>query len=90
MPPGRRLGKSCTLPCRAVRAKAENVGKGVKSGKVSEIEVMQHNVPPEWRLSKAATSLVSPVALNAPSKCLLESQDSSLSSVDMMYPGRLG
>lgn len=84
--------QSCATPelVLPTHVKVEKAGKGGTSSKVSEVEVMQHNVPPEWRLSKEATSLVSPVALNAPSKCLLESQDSSLSSVDMMYPGRLG
>lgn len=84
--------QSCATPELALptHVKCEKVNKGMHSSHVAEVEVMQSNVPPEWRLSKEATSLVSPIALNVPSRCLLESQDSSLSSVDMMYPGRLG
>ncbi|KAF5844667.1 hypothetical protein GGP41_007697 [Bipolaris sorokiniana] len=61
-----------------------------KAGVVSEVEVLQHNVPPEWRLLREATARVSPIALNAPSRCFLESDASSVASMDLMYPGRLG
>ncbi|EUC40315.1 hypothetical protein COCMIDRAFT_109138 [Bipolaris oryzae ATCC 44560] len=64
--------------------------KEKKVGVVSEVEVLQHNVPPEWRLSRGATAKVSPIALNAPSRCFLESDASSVASIDLMYPGRLG
>ncbi|KAL6160259.1 hypothetical protein ACJQWK_09421 [Exserohilum turcicum] len=69
---------------------AQKDGKMLASSQVSEVEVMQHNVPPEWRLSRDATALVSPIALTSPTRCVLDSTTSSLASVDIMYPGRLG
>jgi hypothetical protein len=55
---------------------------------VSEVEVMQRNVPPEWRLSAETSAAVSPFALSI-EKRELEAAASSIASVEMMYPGRL-
>jgi hypothetical protein len=67
----------------------QKISVDAKVSVISEVEVLQHNVPPEWRLSREATAMVSPVALNAPRKCFLESGGSSNLSVDLLYPGRL-
>lgn len=58
--------------------------------RISEVDIMQRNVPPEWRLSMGSTAIVSPVALTIEKRRELESVRSSIASVDVMYPGRLG
>jgi hypothetical protein len=58
------------------------------SSVVSEVEVMQRNVPPEWRLSTGTSAIVSPFALSIERR-ELETVASSIASVERMYPGRL-
>lgn len=58
------------------------------SSTVSEVEVMQRNVPPEWRLSAGTSAIVSPLALSIERKELATAA-SSIASVERMYPGRL-
>jgi hypothetical protein len=60
------------------------------SSQVSEVEVLQRYVPPEWRLSREATAVVSPVALIDERRAVLESARSSVVSMDATYPGRIG
>lgn len=64
-------------------------GKGMNS-RVSEVEVIQMNVPPEWRLSVENSAIVSPVPLYLERARGQDSEGSSMVSVDGMYPGRLG
>jgi hypothetical protein len=59
------------------------------SSQVSEVEVMQRHVPPEWRRSREATAVVSPVALTDERRTALESARSSIVSMDATYPGRI-
>ncbi|KAI4941746.1 hypothetical protein J4E86_010257 [Alternaria arbusti] len=66
-----------------------NVRKSTSS-QVSEVESLQHNVPLEWRLSREATSFVSPVALTIAKRQDIKSARCSVVSIDAMYPGRLG
>ena len=60
------------------------------SSQVSEVESLQRNVPLEWRLSREATSFVSPVALTMAKRQDIKSARCSVMSIDAMYPGRLG
>jgi len=60
------------------------------SSQVSEVENLQRNVPLEWRLSREATSFVSPVALTMAKRQDIKSARCSVGSIDAMYPGRLG
>jgi hypothetical protein len=59
------------------------------SSVVSDVEIVQDNVPPEWRLSIGTSTIVSPVSIKLAEK---ESRNSrySIVSVDGLYPGRLG
>jgi hypothetical protein len=55
---------------------------------VSEADVMQSNIPPNWRLSVDNTAIVSPVTLSIERRGL-HSESSSISTFDTLYPGRL-
>jgi hypothetical protein len=59
------------------------------SSVVSDVEIVQDNVPPEWRLSIGTSTIVSPVSIKLAEK---ESRNSrySIVSLDGLYPGRLG
>jgi hypothetical protein len=59
------------------------------SSNVSDMEIIQDNVPPEWRLSIGTSTIVSPAKVDL-KKRELGSTASSFVSVDEMYPGRLG
>jgi archaellum component FlaF (FlaF/FlaG flagellin family) len=55
------------------------------SSVVSDVEIVQDNVPPEWRLSIGTCTIVSPVPIKTTRN---ELRSTSIISVD--YPGRLG
>ncbi|ORY19598.1 hypothetical protein BCR34DRAFT_471821 [Clohesyomyces aquaticus] len=55
-----------------------------------EVQVTQRNLPPEWRLSMASRGMITPDLLEIQRGREIESPTHSLSSVEKMYPGRLG
>jgi hypothetical protein len=60
------------------------------SSQVLEVKVMQRYVPPEWRLSREATAVISPVALTDERRTALEGARSSVVSMDATYPEMIG
>lgn len=68
--------------------RVETTKTGDLSSVVEVTEIVQNNIPREWRMSAGVSEILSPRARQGRSE--EQSPTLSLMSVDAMYPGRLG